>query len=261
MITSDYVERELAYRFVEAEDFNVQTFVSATQSHSTLAHFRGYAVEAFAHRALTRENDVRMTIRMISSMGESVNVASGVIVEALRFPTFRSYVDFEHLTDVPIGVYHKPRRKNEPTIDSWSVVSREFVEKRFPNEPQLADKSIHLFIVFFQVTISESHVVDGTILRKWVTILKAKLNVAKLPILFVFVTTKGGIQTMQTVTWKAKKQNRKPFEDQSQFGCQYAICLHDRFEDLAAKLQEERREMERIDQKAFDERDEDSDKE
>jgi len=256
MVTSDYVEVELAYRFVDSVDFDVQVFVSATLPYTTLAHFRGYSVEAYAHRSLTRANDLKMTLRQLSAQGKPVeNQAMSLPKPALKFPQLRVYTDLKDEISIVTGAYNRPKRKNEPTVDSWAVVKRELVQEHFGGDAQLEDESVKFFAVFFQITVAESHIVDGTVLKRIIAWIKSKLQVQKLGVVFVFVTTDNGIRKMQTVSMKVNSKTRKPFKNQDQFGCQYAIQLRGPFENLAKAFQDERIAMEGTTQAEFDDSD------
>jgi hypothetical protein len=252
IITSNYVELELATRFTEAEQFDVHGFLSATEVSPTLAHFRGYVLEAYAHRSLTTEPNLKMKVQLLSLMGQKVQAPLGELQPALRISKIHVYQDLKFESNVEVDVYNRPKKKNEATIDSWAVVRRAFVQEHFPNDPRLQDASIEFFIVFFQITLSESHVVDGTILKRFIAFSKTKLGVKDLPVVFVFVTYYKGIRTMQNVTRPDKNRRRKAFDNQAQFGCQYAIRIQEKFQYLADKLELQRREMEVTTQEAFD---------
>lgn len=198
------------------------------------------------------ESNLQMKVQMLSTMGTEIQSPVSDTQPALRFPTSKVYVEVEQETEVQIDVYYRPKRKNVPTIDGWSVVRRNFVQTYFPNDPRLADETIEFFVVFFQVTVSETHVVDGTVLRRFVKWAKAKLHVDQLPVVLVFITTTTGIRTMQKVTLKNKNKKRNPFDNQAQFGCQYAVQIRGTFENLAARLQRDRRDLEASIQEAFD---------
>jgi len=236
VFASNYVASEILYRFVEQTEFQNQVLFSSTNKEGAIAQYRGHFLEAFCHQAVGgRRKDVEFKIRPLS---EHVPVAPDfAIVEGFGF---QSFVGFERINNVQVEKYYRPRKSNYPTVDSFAVVTRAWVEKHFVGAEILAQfPQAAYFLICFQVTISETHVVDGTVLKQLRTELISQLpsGTNVLPMLFIFVTTASGITKRQVVTRK-EKGGRKAFADQSQFGPQYALILGNSFENMLDRFRD-----------------------
>ena len=200
VITSEYVERSLAARFLEARGFHVHDLIAATLPCSSLAHFRGYALEEHAHWSFSNGRNSTMCVKRLSVFdGRPVNESYSSPRIMQGFKQAQKYVRIGE-GDVIVNEYRRPEAKDEPTLDSWAVVDRDYVAFHFPEEPSLSKFAHKYWLICFQMTISEEHVVDGTVLNRLVKWLKTKFpEEPEFPIVFVFVTrTSTCIATMQS---------------------------------------------------------------
>ena len=149
-------------------------------------------------------NDSLPASQTIATEKKIEEPASGL---QFKFTSREFFLDVNSLPTVKPGIYYIPKKKNQPTIDSFIIVHRDFVKKNFPNEA--ARSNAEYFILFFQVTISRDHVVDGDELNKVKNAAKDKIQIVKgetqqlgvpvLPMIFLFVTEPGGIKTWHYV--------------------------------------------------------------
>ena len=207
VLTSKHVANELAVRYVEMENFKVQSFVTVTRNLSALAHFRGYPLEASVHQAF-KTGTANMTINRM----EYSNTVSTLSDAAPPTPRpsfhFRKTVRYTEMPVLEAGVNYQPTRSNGPTIDSFTIVDRTFATHYLPDHPDLDNLSVKQhFIVFFQITVAqEHHVANGTILRKHQAAAQKKsLKEPCIPMALVFVTNKDGLRKIQRVTRKDGK--------------------------------------------------------
>ena len=168
-------------------------------------------IEGLVHRAFV-QGGAAMTLCLLhkrlprkKKIEEPTLLASGL---QFKFTSREFFLDVNSLPTVKPGIYYIPKKKNQPTIDSFIIVHRDFVTKNFPNEASRS--KAEYFILFFQVTISRDHVVDGDELNKVKNAAKDKIQIVKgetqqlgvpeLPMIFLFVTEPGGIKTWQGLT-------------------------------------------------------------
>jgi hypothetical protein len=242
MVTSSYVHQKLAQRYVESTELEISALVAAVRGVPELSELRGKILEAAVHRAFTEGTSVMSDKMSIFKLGTTTSTRIVEDVATMKFvPQAVDFLKVTELTHFVAGAYYKPIRKNEKTIDSFAVVDEDFVKTYFPGDPALKEfgkreqKAKKRFIIFFQITVSPKHVVDGTALKSARDAVCEKLGLSKLPMIFVFVTTAGGISERQTVTRTGRDVTKRiAFEDQTMFGNQYALHLKGKFSDIAS---------------------------
>ena len=246
------IARKLVEQFLDDANFSMQTFITNAKSISEMAAWRGNMLEALAHRVFVRGAQKVKLVQLYEKAKPKSLEKTHEGVE-IKFSKREYFFDVETLIEIHENVYYIPQKKNEPTIDSFAVVHRSFVEKYFPLEAKLHPQAL-FFILFFQVTVSNKHVVDGNQIRKVQKIAKEKINQEDLPVIFLFVTEPGGITKRQEVTHlvadeerkaavkadvtasgaspKRVAQKREAYRDQKKFGNQYACHIGARFAEL-----------------------------
>jgi hypothetical protein len=240
-LTSNYVYQKLAQRYVESTSQELSALVAAVQGVPELSEMRGKIFEAAVHRAFTEGDSVMSDKMSISKLGTTTLTRVVEDVATMKFaPQAVEFLNVSELPSVATGTYYKPIRKNEKTIDSFTVVDEDFVKRYFPGDPALKEyrardpKTRKQFIIFFQITVSAKHVVNGTVLKSTRDAVSGLLGLSKLPMIFVFVTTAGGISERQTVTRDGPNVTKRiAFENQEMFGNQYALHLKGKFSDIA----------------------------
>jgi hypothetical protein len=241
MVTSSYVYHKLAQRYVDSTSQELSALVANVQGVPELSEMRGKIFEAAVHRAFTEVASVMSDKMSISKLGTKTLTRVVDDVATMKFaPQAAEFLNVSELPSVVTGTYYKPIRRNEKTIDSFAVVDEDFVKRYFPGDPALkkygkrVPKAKKRFIIFFQITVSAKHVVDGTVLKRTRDAVSGLLGLSKLPMIFVFVTTAGGISERQTVTRDGENVTKRiAFEDQEMFGNQYALHLKGSFSDIA----------------------------
>ena len=147
MFASEAISAELAQRFVEDQRFNAQHFASTVRDIPEFASWRGYLLEACAHKQLPKGG--RKKLKMLSN-GIKGLTEWDVPVMNVDPP----FTEISLLNQVMPGHYLRPRRKNYPTVDSLVVL----------------DKSIFhpggLALVLLQFTGSQTHEADGSVAKR-----------------------------------------------------------------------------------------------
>lgn len=235
VLSSNYVMMRLAKRFIAEKENMILQFVSAIHKTDGLSEFRGRVLEAIVHRSMDK-NKATNFFSTMSLLQLNKDPSPTVLHEDVPTMQFDSLSEFENISDLKkeqlrAGTYFYAKRKNEKTIDSFAIVDRPFVKTYFPSHPGL-EKEVELFILFMQITVSNSHVVDGSVLRARQNEASAVLEVTELPMIFVFFSWRGGIVKEQAIT----RTDKKAFMEKDQFGPQYLIRLRGQFDEIAEML-------------------------
>ena len=244
VFSTEVIACKLAEEFLDDSNFSVQNFVNQAKSISEMGAWQGYLLEALAHRVFVKgEHTFKLFL-----LGEGRIKPKPVHDKEIeiKFEHKEYFSDVSTIVPLKSDVYYIPKKKNEYTIDSFAIVPRSFIETKFPKCPQLK-KHPHalLFILAIQVIVSKEYVVDGTYLSHLRSVVREKMNENQVPFVFVFVTEPGGIENWQSVTHlvedtkrKAAKSGdrkeriRKSFDNQAQFGNQYACYIGSEFAEI-----------------------------
>lgn len=238
---SEEIGRLLAETFVVEDEFSFEGFVVKASAMPQFAGWRGYMLEALAHRVLSGHEPIDVGLFLLSS---TIPVAVFSKPQPLFFSEsflFRTVDDIQILKP---DVYYMPIRKNEKTIDAFALATPAFLKKHF--NVVSTDK---FTLVFFQVTVSEHHVADGTTLNHHRDWMKKTLGVASLSTMLVFVTskTKGIIHAQQVTRINDDpkiKRKRVAFVDQKQFGPQFVMHIGSKFEQVMDRWRVPKQEVE-----------------
>ena len=209
-------------RFLDDRTFEIQQFVAAVKHIPQFAVWRGYMLEAMAHRTIPDAPTV--SIRLLTAKPPRTAFKSITLPKCVKDTVV--FKEIHLLQAIELNVYHRPANPNFPTIDSFIVMDGHALNKdKF--------KAGQLVLVFYQVTVSDTHVMDGPTLNKYhAAVLQLLFNGkpnASLPMVMVFVGPKPpkGIQQYQDLTSSSGKAYVNPPSLD-----QYAMVLGDRFESI-----------------------------
>jgi hypothetical protein len=231
VFASEYISRRLAERFVEDRSYMAQAFTACVSHVKEFGSWRGYMLEAMAHKKLPA--GVTVQFRKLNEKGTKVCAFESVTLPRMQGTLiFRTKLD--ELEGVKEMVYMRPKSKTYPTIDSAVVLEDGSVlDSTLPKARCL---------VVFQVTVSATHKVNGAEIKRFQDAVADKLTTgatgekAKLPTILVFVTKRDGIQFHQSIT-ASTGDEYKP--GNAPDVSEYALLLGTEFEELAKLWKDE----------------------
>ncbi len=231
VFASEYISRRLAERFVEDRSYMAQAFTACVSHVKEFGSWRGYMLEAMAHKKLPA--GVTVQFRKLNEKETKACAFESVTLPRMQGTLiFRTKLD--ELEGVKEMVYMRPKSKTYPTIDSAVVLEDGSVlDSTLPKARCL---------VVFQVTVSATHKVNGAEIKRFQDAVADKLTTgatgekAKLPTILVFVTKRDGIQFHQSIT-ASTGDEYKP--GNAPDVSEYALLLGPEFEELAKLWKDE----------------------
>ena len=155
---SEHVTTLLAERFAFAEETQTIMKYDFLKNIPTMAAFRGSLVEYQAHKRLRSSPGARGELRALGDL-RVLPWTAGQPVLTLKLPPLHEnvFADLEELKAFPSTQYCRPRSKNFKSVDSFAVLPAKYFDAGYKEE---------LALVGFQVTVSSTHKVIGSGLKR-----------------------------------------------------------------------------------------------
>lgn len=203
---TDYVKGRLCDKLIKEWKFELLGFTSAVQQVPMLGQLTGFLLESFAHANLSNPRQ-KMTISSLPVLKK------GAVWQELKLKetTVVRFFD-EMLTDlhaVKVGEYYQPVKKVNEAFDSFMMLDHSIAGKKVvsssvpPSSETLSSSSttktatIDMYLVFFQMTVSDSHPVNGAAIKRVVDKVKDLQRTWNIHTELVFISTPTGIRTPQ----------------------------------------------------------------
>jgi hypothetical protein len=217
---SKIIRERMVDELLDRQQFGVSTFINAVQIIPELGGYRGYALEHNAHRNLPKGPEV--SLRLLGERATSSTILRFRLPRLARVVSFASK-DLTDLVALAPLEYARPASKTFPTLDSFAVLPL------LTFEPGAKGQCLAMF----QVTVSGSHDVDGSVLKRVHAKVHDLLGMKakeKLPMVLVFVTDVNGIKTRQKIQTAKGDDYAQGFGESFQ---QFALLLGSDFDRLA----------------------------
>ena len=256
---TEYVSQSLTERFLQDNHFQAQNIIAQVSYIPQCASWRGHMIECFAHHSLTNKRNEFIPASNWCELKQNAKTPNIVLntCRGIPFTTSEFFTNLKFISFKP-HVYYRPRSKNFKTADSFVIVDRATFEKWFPGvlpvlSPNQAMEVEEFYLVVFQVTVSPQHIVDGPQLNLiYHTIVNSGIRLSRIRFL-VFLTSENGITTYQAVTYLGRKAEeeeeeeeemvvagnqlkkttkRVKYQDQKQFGIQFALYMDSIYETI-----------------------------
>jgi hypothetical protein len=185
---SGYIAALAMHRFYTGHRAELLAFLNAGSPSRMVSAMRGALVEECMHEAFGRNNQILdgLEVRKLTPGHDFQTLLS---FPALRWKWFK-FLDMSDITEIERNDYYQPLLSNFPAVDAIALMTRRVFDPSGPDE-QVG--------VGFQATVSKNKR-KGVARDELVRVrnnLRVLTNIPTLPLLLVFVTVVGGINSRQ----------------------------------------------------------------
>ena len=148
--------RDIVRRFQRLSMFKARQFAEILRLKHELGGLYGIFLEELAHRYLSQGGEEYPVFELLENPPKRTATATGPKTHQVKWPAFRdNTVIFDHISGlerVESGTYYRPSSKTYETIDSFVL---------FEDGSFLDSKLSGPILVLIQITVSDSHIVNG----------------------------------------------------------------------------------------------------